>query len=421
MIPQTVSNCEVAIIGAGPAGLAAAEHLASAGHRVHIFERMPTPARKFLMAGKSGLNITHAEDLQKFIARYSAEARKLTSAIRSFSPEDIRVWAADLGVETFIGSSGRVFPTHYKASPLLRAWLARLNKMGINLHTRHKWVGWAGDRTELVFETPDGIKHTTAEATILALGGTSWPKLGSVGEWQADLRDRYVDLKPFQPANCGFEINWSPHFRDRFAGEPVKNCVLSACNCTTKGDFVVTKAGVEGSAIYQVSRAVREEIEQRGTAIITVDLTPDKTQDELCSRLIEPRKKRSLADHIRRKTGLRGVKSGLLREFLNPDEMRSPEKLASYIKALPLRIQSSRPIEEAISVAGGVSFGSLDDNLMLTALPGIFCAGEMVDWEAPTGGYLLTACLAQGKQAAAGVRTWLEDRRTISGVKPEGA
>ncbi len=402
---------DVAIIGAGPAGLMAAEDLIAAGITPVIYDAMPTPARKFLMAGKSGLNLSHSEPIQAFLKRYGAGEDRLGDAIRGFNSWAIRDWAKGLDTETFVGSSGRIFPTAFKASPLLRAWLTRLKDGHAVLKTLHRWIGWAEDG-RLRMQTPEGEVLVRANTVILALGGVSWPRLGSDGSWVPYLKDRGVHVTPFRPANCGFNVNWSDHFRDRFEGEPVKNTILSFECQTTKGDFVVSRHGVEGSAVYALSTAIRDTIEEVGPVALTVDLTPDRTVEQLKSALLKPRGKKSMATHIKKATGLTGVKAGLLRECLSADEFADPEKLAASIKALPLVLQSTRPIEEAISVAGGVAFEELDDHLMLRALPGVFCAGEMVDWEAPTGGYLLTACFAQGKQAAAGVMNWLNTHST---------
>ena len=402
---------DVAIIGAGPAGLMAAEDLIAAGITPVIYDAMPTPARKFLMAGKSGLNLSHSEPIQAFLKRYGAGEDRLGDAIRGFNSWAIRDWAKGLDTETFVGSSGRIFPTAFKASPLLRAWLTRLKDGHAVLKTLHRWTGWLEDG-RLRMQTPEGEVLVRANTVILALGGVSWPRLGSDGSWVPYLKDLGVHVTPFRPANCGFNVNWSDHFRDRFEGEPVKNTVLTFVGEAIKGDFVVSKHGVEGSAVYALSAAIRDAIEEVGPVALTVDLTPDRTVEQLTAALSKPRGKKSMATHIKKATGLTGVKAGLLRECLPADEFADPEKLAASIKALPLVLQSTRPLEEAISVAGGVAFEELDDHLMLRALPGVFCAGEMVDWEAPTGGYLLTACFAQGKQAAAGVMNWLNTHST---------
>lgn len=403
-------TCDVAIIGAGPAGLSAAEHLAQAGYSVELFERMPTPARKFLMAGKSGLNITHSEELPGFFKQYGSSAPHLEKSIQAFGPEEIQTWARDLGTETFVGSSGRVFPKTFKASPLLRAWLGRLSRDSVKIRTRTTWTGWDKSTGFCQFTGPDGTFSVKARATILALGGVSWPKLGSVGEWQGKMQSKKVKMLPFTPSNCGFNVEWSPHFISLFAGHPIKNCLLNFAGTTEKGDVMITENGIEGGTVYKLSSSIVQAMVLKGNATLFLDLAPDRPTEQLEQRLKEPQGKRSLTDHIRRKTGLKGAQLGLLRELASPKDLSDPQISAKLIKKLPLAVKSPRPIEEAISVAGGISFEALDENLMLNALPGIFCAGEMVAWDAPTGGYLLTACLAQGRQAAKGVQAWLEQR-----------
>jgi len=392
----------IAIIGAGPAGLMAAEVLAEAGLTPVLYDAMPTPARKFLMAGKSGLNITHREALEPFLSRYGDAEDKIAPAVRAFTPKAIRDWASGLGTETFVGSSGRVFPTAFKASPLLRAWLKRLSDLGVTLMTRHRFTGWDTDGA-LVFETPEGQKTVKADATLLALGGASWPRLGADGSWTEALAAKGVDITPFRPANCGFNVAWSPHFKDRFEGEPVKGAILHAGEHSLKGDFVITRNGIEGSAVYALSAALRDRIEAEGQAVLTLDLMPDKSAEALTQQLLKPRGKRSLATHLKKAVHISGVKAGLLRECLPKDVMTDPIRLATALKSVPITLTAPRPIEEAISVAGGIRFDALDHNLMLRAMPGTFAAGEMIDWEAPTGGYLLTACLAEGRQAALGM------------------
>lgn len=400
--------CDVAVVGAGPAGLAAAEYLALAGLSVEVFERMPTPARKFLMAGKSGLNITHSENMSDFLKRYGESDVHLTEPVQTFSPKDIRIWAEGLGTETFVGSSGRVFPIEFKASPLLRSWLKRLNRLGVKIHIRTTWVGWCKNTGHIQFSGNDGDFTIKPRATVIAVGGTSWPKLGSAGEWQQYMQTREIEMVPFRPSNCGFNINWSEHFKDRFAGQPIKNIVLCFAGTAEKGDVMITKNGIEGGTVYKMAPSLVNAMGTGGDVSLFMDLTPDRSIEQLQQRLSEPRGKRSLSDHIRRKTSLKGVQTGLLYEVVSTQDLSDPIKLAKKIKKLPLTITSPRPIEEAISVAGGVSFNALDENLMIKALPGTFCAGEMVAWDAPTGGYLLTACLAQGRQAAAGVLAWLD-------------
>lgn len=363
------------------------------------------------MAGKSGLNITHSEPLDTFLTRYGEKQAEMAPAVRAFTPEDIRHWCHDLGVTTYVGSSGRVFPKAMKASPLLRAWLDRLFSAGASLRTRHRWTGWAKNAGSecLTFDTADGAVSVRARVTLLALGGASWPRLGSDGSWQDTLASRGVNITPLLPANCGFDVNWSPHFSGRFAGSPVKGAVLSAGGeQSVKGDFVVTKTGIEASAIYTLSAALRDKVIADGSAVLTLDLTPDRSAERLAIALAKPRGKKSFATHLKRATGLTGVKAGLLRECLAPEITSDPETLAHAVKALPITLVAPRPIEEAISSAGGVSFEGLTKDLMLKALPGTFVAGEMLDWEAPTGGYLLTGAMAEGKQAAEGMLGYLE-------------
>jgi uncharacterized flavoprotein (TIGR03862 family) len=407
-VANDVEHIDIAIIGAGPAGLMAAETLTNAGLKPVLFDAMPTPARKFLMAGKSGLNLTHSEPLEHFLTRYGDKERHIQPAITEFTPIDLKAWADELGAETFVGSSGRVFPKIFKASPLLRNWLAKLSDSGAELRTRHRWQGWGPSNCHK-FETPEGVSLVSAKATIFAFGGISWPKLGGNGNWVKEYEDNQIQISPFRPTNCGFEANWSDFFLNKFAGAPVKNCLLSVGNTQVKGDFVISQYGVEGSSIYRLSAPLRDLIAQSNSATtLTIDLLPDTPFNQVIARLSKPRGKKSIATHLKKSLSLQGVKSGLLRECTQKQTFDSPDKLASAIKALPLSLTAPRPIEEAISVAGGVSFDALDDNLMLREKFGQFCAGEMLDWEAPTGGYLLTACFAQGKQAATGVMNYLK-------------
>lgn len=383
--------------------------LASARHQVHCFDAMPSPGRKFLMAGKSGLNLTHSENLSDFLERYGPASAHLEQAIRHLTPDDLRAWAKGLGVETFTGSSGRVFPAEMKAAPLLRAWLRRLKGAGVHFHMRHRWVGWQGKSFQQPeFDTPEGSHVFQVDATLLALGGSSWAKLGSDGTWAALLAEQGITLTHFQPANCGFDVAWSEHFRQRFAGEPVKS-VIATCPQGQKrqGEFVVTTHGVEGSLIYALSASLRDTLARGEPAVLVLDLAPGKSLERLTAELVRPRGKDSLSNHLRRRVGIEGLKAGLLRECLDEEALHDPVRLALGIKALPLPIQKPRPMDEAISTAGGVPFGELDENLMLKACPGVFCAGEMIDWEAPTGGYLLTACFATGRWAGEGVAKWL--------------
>lgn len=398
----------IAIIGCGPAGLMAAETLAGSGHQVHCFDAMPSAGRKFLMAGKSGLNLTHAEVLPDFLSRYGSATPHLQAALHAFGPEQLRAWALELGIETFVGSSGRVFPEGMKAAPLLRAWLHRLRSQGVQFHMRHRWLGWNADTKELQFQTPAGPIDFPADATLLALGGASWAKLGSDGRWAPLLAEKGINPAPFRPANCGFDVAWSEHFRQRFAGQPLK-AVSASCPgfLPRQGEFVISEQGVEGSLIYALSAPLRDALEQDGQAHITLDLAPGKSLERLSADLSRPQGRDSLANHLRRRAGIEGVKAGLLRECLGAEQLDTPQKLAVAIKALPLAVRAPRPLDEAISTAGGVCFTDLDERLMLPTLPGIFCAGEMLDWEAPTGGYLLTACFATGRQAGLGLRHWL--------------
>lgn len=406
------SELPCVVIGGGPAGLMAAEVLSGAGVPVAVYEAMPSLARKFLMAGRGGLNLTHAEPYETFLSRYGSRRPQIEPLLNSFGPEDVRQWVHDLGFETFVGTSDRVFPTTMKASPLLRVWLQRLQTAAVTFHLRHRWTGW-DEAGNLRFETPQGQRLVRAAAVILALGGGSWPRLGSDGAWQSLLSGRGVPVAPLRPANCGFDVAWTDYFRRRFAGQPVKAVILtftpaSGPTFRQRGEFVITATGIEGSLVYAASAPLRDEIEAQGTAVIHLDLAPDRSQKQLLKRLAKPRGSRSLANHLRIAAGIKGVKAGLLRQHLSPSDMDDPIRLAAAIKALPLTLLAARPLAEAISSAGGVSFAALDDSLMLRALPGVFCAGEMLDWEAPTGGYLLTACFASGRVAGQGTLAWLK-------------
>lgn len=396
----------VVIIGGGPAGLMAAEHLASKGHIVTVYDAMPTVGRKFLLAGKSGLNITHAEDYARFVTRYGAANDRLRSVLDLMTPEAIRVWAADLGTETFVGSSGRVFPKVMKASPLLRAWLKRLEGLGVTILTRHRWTGFDGDA--LLFETPDGQKRVTADATLLALGGASWPKLGSDAAWVPQLKAEGIEITPLRPANCGFDCDFSEHFDSRFSGQPVKSVKATSTAGTTQGEFVISKGGIEGSLIYAHSAALRDTLNRDGHAALILDLTPGRTTEKLSVDLARQDRKSSFSTRLKKAANLDGVKIALLREVTPDANQLDAEALANLIKALPLTVKRPRPIAEAISTAGGVAFDALDNHFMLKARPGTFVSGEMLDWEAPTGGYLLTACFATGIAAAEGIGRWLD-------------
>ena len=409
----------VAVIGGGPAGLMAAEVLAAAGAGVDVFDAMPSVGRKFLLAGKGGLNLTHGEDFGTFAARYAGRRADVEPMLRRFGPAQLRDWAQALGVATFVGSSGRVFPIDMKAAPLLRAWLHRLRAAGVRFHMRHRWLGWGqgeGARQALHFEAPSGGFHRSFDALVLALGGASWARLGSDGAWVPLLASRGVDVAPLRPSNCGFDVGrhapggslvpgWSEHFRSRFAGHPLKTVALSiampgATVFEQAGEFVVTEGGVEGSLVYALSAPAREQIALHGQALVHIDLLPGRSAEFVRAEVARPRGSRSLATHLKSRLGLDGVKAALLYELLPRDLIADAAQLATAIKQLPLPLRSARPIDEAISSAGGVRFEALDDGLMLRALPGVFCAGEMLDWEAPTGGYLLTACFASGVAAA---------------------
>ncbi len=398
----------VAIIGGGPAGLMAAEVLSAQGIQVSVFEAMPTVGRKFLLAGKSGLNLTHSEPQEKLRSRYSAASEFLRPALNAFTANDICQWAQGLGVETFVGTSGRIFPKVMKASPLLRAWLARLKEQGVQIHTRHRFTGFSEQGVSL--ETPDGIVDFQCDAVLLALGGASWPKLGSNAAWVSLLQSKAIDVAPFRPANCGFDINWSEDFRQKYAGSPVKSVTATFDAGTSKGEFVISQSGVEGSLIYAHAAALRDRLEAVGQAHLVLDLAPDRTADRIANDLSRQKPKESFSSRLRKGAGLEGVKAALMRECVTGVNQLNAVALASAIKALPLPIARPRPIEEAISSAGGIRLEGLDDNYMLTAMPGVFAAGEMLDWEAPTGGYLLTACLASGRMVATGIANFLKSR-----------
>lgn len=401
-------NKTVAIIGGGPAGLMAAEVLSQGDVSVDVYDTMPSLGRKFLMAGKSGLNLTHSESFETFVSRYSNN--EVEKWLSTFTPDDLREWARELGVDTFVGTSGRVFPVGMKASPLLRAWLKRLDASEVKVHLRHRWNGKVvkeQNGLSVEFETPDGIKIIKADAVVLALGGGSWRRLGSDGAWVDWLIQAGVKVEALRPSNCGFDVEWSSVFKEKFDGHPVKSVVLSFGEFHQQGEFIITKEGVEGSLIYAASARLRDEIEAKGKAVMLLDLTPDRTEDQLVQRLSKPRGSRSMASHLEKAVGMKGVKAGLLREFVPKDEFMNEARLAFYIKNLPVPLIATRPLDEAISSAGGVAFESLDENLMVKSMPGVFCAGEMLDWEAPTGGYLLTACFASGRWAGLGIKKWL--------------
>lgn len=428
----------VAVIGGGPAGLMAAEVLAQSGLRVDVYDAMPSVGRKFLMAGKGGMNITHAEPFDVFLSRYGARRSNIEPLLHSFPPDAVREWIHGLGIDTFVGTSGRVFPTDMKAAPLLRAWLHRLRGNGVHFHARHRWCGWDEQGT-LRFEIPqsllpegDGaialspsggkldrghignnihVKTIKSDAVVLALGGGSWPQLGSDGAWVSLLAQRGVEVAPLRPANCGFEVAWSPIFRERFAGEPLKSIAATFADVRRQGECVITEHGIKGGLIYALSATLRDEIERNGHATLHLDLLPDWTLQRVQNEVSHPRGSRSLSSHLQSRLGLKGVKANLLREVLNAEQMHDSVQLAHTIKNLPLRLVAPRPLNEAISTAGGITFEALDEHLMLKKMAGVFCAGEMLDWEAPTGGYLLTACFASGIAAGKGVLDWLQQPR----------
>lgn len=412
---------QVIVVGAGPAGLMAAEVLSGAGVAVAMYDAMPSVGRKFLLAGKGGLNLTHSEPADLFASRYGQRRKQIETIFETFDATDVRQWANSLGIETFVGSSGRVFPVDMKAAPLLRAWLRRLrhpqNGPAVEFFMRHRWIGWRigdGAHTSLNFDTPSGPVHVQADAVVLALGGGSWARLGSNGAWVPWLRDRGVAVAPLLPANCGFDVQggWSPYFVSHFAGQPFKSVEISLTTThgvpfQRRGEFVVTATGVEGSLIYAASHLLRDDIIANGQTTFHLDLLPDRTAEWVLAQVSHPRGTRSLSSHLKSRLHIEGIKAAVLREVLSDEQMHNPAQLAQTIKALPIRLQAARPLDEAISSAGGVLFEAADDNLMLDAMPGVFCAGEMLDWEAPTGGYLLTACLASGARAAQGVLRYL--------------
>ncbi len=396
------------MIGGGPAGLAAAEILAEAGHRVTIYERMPSVGRKFLIAGRGGLNLTHSEPLEAFHRRYHPAHASFAKAVDAFPPQALRDWCEGLGQPTFVGSSGRVFPKSFKASPLLRAWLGRLDASRVRILTRHLFLGWEADGS-LAFETPDGRVTVAPQATLMALGGASWPRLGSDGAWVPLLTGAGIAVSPLKPANVGFGVPWSDVFRERFAGTPLKRVVLRLGDETVRGEAMITTDGIEGGAVYALSRLIRDAIEERGEARLVLDLRPDLSEDALMRRLATHKQGASLATRLRKDAGLDPVAAGILREAAGRALPSSAGDLAALIKAAPLRLLAPRPIDRAISTAGGVAFEAVDHRFMLKARPGVFVAGEMLDWEAPTGGYLLQGAFSSGRAAAAGMMDWLDE------------
>ena len=408
------------VIGGGPAGLMAAEVLAAGGARVDVYDAMPSVGRKFLMAGKGGMNITHSEPIEPFLGRYGQRRADIAPLLDVFGPDALRAWLDELGVATFVGSSGRVFPTDMKAAPMLRAWLHRLREAGVQFHMRHKWVGWSAPAPSgthgLRFATPDGEREVTADAVVFALGGGSWARLGSDAAWVPLMQQREIPVAPLLPTNCGFDADWTDYFRERYAGQPVKPVSIAVEGTDgsvqhRQGEFVVTSTGIEGSLVYAMSATIRDCLLADGEATIRLDLAPGLSAQRVIDEVTRPRGSRSMSSHLHSRIGITGVKLGLLHECMSKDDFTVAAKLAQAIKALPLRLTRARPIDEAISSAGGIPFEALDSALMIRPLPGVFCAGEMLDWEAPTGGYLLTACFASGLVAGRGALAYLQTRR----------
>ena len=426
MIKNSIKN--VSVIGAGPAGLMAAEVLSAAGVAVQVYDAMPSVGRKFLLAGKGGLNLTHAEPFDIFASRYGQRRPQIEAWLHDFGPTHVRAWAKTLGVETFVGTSGRVFPLDLKAAPLLRAWLHRLRHPAagpaVQFRMRQRWTGWVADSdaaTALTFETAQGQFQVHADAVVLALGGGSWARLGSNGAWVPCLQARGVAVAPLLPANCGFDVagGWSEHFASRFAGQPFKSVALVFTDSQgqvfqRKGEFVATSTGVEGSLIYAAASLLRDDILRQSRTTFHLDLLPDLSPERVLAEVCHPRGSRSLSSHLKSRLHIDGIKTAILYELLTKEQINDPMQLATAIKAVPIPLAATRPIDEAISSAGGVRFESLDEGLMLKQLPGVFCAGEMLDWEAPTGGYLMTACLASGHRAAKGVLAFLKAGDTAS-------
>jgi uncharacterized flavoprotein (TIGR03862 family) len=401
----------VAVVGGGPAGLMAAESAAAAGMQVDVYERMGSVGRKFLIAGKGGLNLTHSDAFDTFVERYGTRATDTRRWLAQFDAEALRAWAAELGVDTFVGTSGRVFPIDLKAAPLLRSWVRRLRASGVRFHVNHRWLGWT-DSGALRFSANSTNLEVQADAVIFTLGGGSWSILGSDGSWQAPMQKRGVDIVPLKPSNCGFDVNWTPFLRERHAGAPIKPVSIHWTSPDGKvirrqGEFVLTRNGIEGSLVYALSSGLRDAIAAEGSTTIQLDLAPARDVERLARDLARPRGSHSMAKHLHRNAGIEGAKAALLHEVLKREVFDDPGQLAAAIKSLPLRLERARPIDEAISSAGGVRIEALDDHLMIRDLPGTFCAGEMLDWEAPTGGYLLSACFASGRLAGSGAAAWI--------------
>ncbi len=400
----------VAIIGGGPAGLMAAEVLSHAGVQVNLYDAMPSVGRKLLLAGIGGLNITHSEAYDSFCTRYGPAQTALQPSLDTFNPSALRAWVHALGIDTFIGTSGRVFPKEMKAAPLLRAWLHRLRQQGVRFHVRHRWQGW-NNAGSLQFAGPTGLLAIKPDATLLALGGASWPKLGSDGSWVSLLQGQGIDITPLQSANCGFAVPWSELLKQKFSGEPLKTIAITFLDHThqthhRQGECIISREGIEGSLIYALSCPLRETINATGHATFFIDLAPDHTREEILDVLCR-RGKKSLSSYLKSALGFTGVKAALLYEVLGKEQINDLKTLAATMKALPITTQSTRPIDEAISTAGGICLNEIDQNFMIKKRPGVFVAGEMLDWEAPTGGYLLTGCMATGRHAGQGILNWL--------------
>jgi uncharacterized flavoprotein (TIGR03862 family) len=402
---------KIIVIGGGPAGLMAAEKISNSGHEVHVYDAMPTVGRKFLLAGIGGLNLTHSEVYSTFIEKYRERKSEVSQLLKQYNAQHLQEWAGNLGIETFVGSSGRVFPKEMKAAPLLRAWLQRLKKNGVQFHMRHQWMGWQDEN--LRFTTTEGEIHATADAVVFALGGASWPKLGSNGKWISLLTELGMEIAELKPSNCGFNISWSSFFKQKFSGSALKSVEamlvdIKQNKIQKRSQIVITENGVEGSLIYALSAPIRELIDRDGHAIVYLDLVPDKEIERVMKEVGMPRGSRSLSSHLKSKLGIDSLKTALIYECLQDDVINNPGLLAKAIKKLPITCISTRPIDEAISTAGGILFESLDQNLMSKNKHGYFFAGEMLDWDAPTGGYLLTACFASGYVAGNGVNKYLE-------------